>query len=77
MTSLCLTDEELQDLTDTPVRALQIKWLTANGWQFALSRLGKPKVARGYFERRMGVVDKPNDAGQTAPDWTSFEAKAA
>jgi hypothetical protein len=71
--SLCLSDEEVREITDTPIRALQILWLKDHGWPFELSRLGRPKVARAFFERRMGVQDGETSPS-TEPNWDAVEA---
>lgn len=69
---LCLTDEELRDLTDTAYATLQMEWLDANRWPYVMSRRGRPKVARALFEERMGIrVAAEGATGQTSPDWTA------
>lgn len=74
--SACLTDDDLEHLTDTPMPALQMKWLDANKWVYAVSRRGRPKVAVAYFEQRMGVQVAANDGGaQTAPNWSASASK--
>lgn len=71
---LCLTEDELRDLTDSPFASLQMEWLDANRWPYVLSRRGKPKVARAVFEERMGVrVATDGPQGQTTPDWAAYE----
>ena len=69
--SLCLLPDEVEELTGTPQLALQLQWLDAQRWPYVLNRLGKPKVARAYFEQRMGLRTAANDAGASEPDWTA------
>lgn len=66
-----LTPDDLRSLTDTPVKALQIHWLDRNGWEYAISRLGNPKVLRAYAEMRLGIrADKPSKHPE--PDFSSW-----
>lgn len=62
----------LAELTGTPVRDLQVKWLQENRWPFALDRFGKPKVAQAYFDRRLVGVEVATVIGETEPDWSSL-----
>lgn len=55
--SIVLSPEELKELTGYEVPACQIKWLMQRGWVYEVSRK-RPKVARSYFEQRMGVAAK-------------------
>ncbi len=50
-----LTPAELHAITDRTYAKHQIAWLTANGWQFEVSGLGRPKVLRSYRDQRMGM----------------------
>lgn len=68
---LCLTEAELEELTETPQPSLQMKWLDENRWPYVLGRRGRPKVARALAEQKLGVAVAANDAQvQTAPDWS-------
>lgn len=68
---ICLTEEELAELTDTPFASLQMQWLDEKRWTYEVSRRGKPKVARALFEERMGIrLADPETSAQTRPDWT-------
>jgi hypothetical protein len=69
---LFLTPEEIAGLTDTPLRSLQIEWLTSRGWTFEISRLGNPKVLRAYAEARMGLATAA-PAAQTEPDFSHWQ----
>lgn len=52
--SLCLTTDELLELTGRAQPKRQIAWLTDNGWKFTVGADGLPKVARSFFDERMG-----------------------
>ena len=45
-------------------RAQMVKWLDANHWRYALDSHGKPKVARAYHDRKMGIAE-----GGTQPSY--------
>lgn len=78
MSSLFLSAEDLRDLTDTPVKALQMRWLDDHGWTYTKSRMGNPKVLRAYMERRMGLTTStPASNTTTEPDWSSYEKRRA
>jgi len=49
-----LSKKELEELTGFVRSAKQIEWLKANGWRFAEDSQRRPKVARSYFEARIG-----------------------
>lgn len=51
-----LTAEELRELTGFVRSANQLQWLRENGWKFAEDAQRRPKVARTYFELRLGGV---------------------
>lgn len=61
-----LSREELEELTGFVRAAKQIEWLRANGWRFAEDSQRRPKVARSYFEARLGGVQREPEA--RAPD---------
>lgn len=68
-----LTPDDLRELTDTPLKALQIQWLDRNGWEYAISRLGNPKVLRAYAEIRLGIVGS-QPGKQVEPDFSHWGA---
>lgn len=76
MSGLFLTAADLRDLTDTPVKSLQMKWLDDHGWTYTKSRMGNPKVLHAYMEQRMGLGAKPADE-VTEPDWSSYGKRKA
>jgi hypothetical protein len=54
---LQLTADELDRLTGSPMTALQIEWLRANGWAYTLTRAGKPVVGRLYANLKLSGVE--------------------
>lgn len=63
-----LTSTELLDLTGYRRPSLQIAWLRAHRWRFAVNAAGHPRVARGYFEARMvGTAEHAAVPLPTAP----------
>lgn len=74
--STFLAAEELHELTGYLMPSAQIRWLKKEKWVYSVSALGRPKVARGYFEKRMGVADDAS-AGQTdEPDFSHWKTAA-
>lgn len=69
-TSTFLSPDELADLTDTPVKALQCSWLDQKGWIYTLSRMGNPKVLRSYAEQKLGMASA--HPGDSEPDFTAW-----
>ena len=49
-----LTIEELSELTGYVYCSRQIEWLRRNKWKFEITAQKRPKVARSYFELRLG-----------------------
>lgn len=45
-------------------RAQMVKWLDARHWRYVLDSHGKPKVARAYHDRKMGIAE-----GGTQPSY--------
>lgn len=71
-TSSVLTKEEMIDLTDRQLPSKQIDWLKQNGWKYAVSASGRPKVSREYFSFKMGAtVAEPSDIDQE-PDFSHW-----
>lgn len=48
---------ELRELTGTPIRARQIRWLAQQGWPHVVDVHGRVLVARAYHDKQMGIVD--------------------
>lgn len=49
-----LSEDELRELTGYALRSKQIDWLRKNNWKFEVTGQLKPRVARSYFEVRLG-----------------------
>lgn len=73
--SLCLTRDEIGELTSREQPAAQRRWLDANGWCYAVAANGHPKVLRAYAEQRLGL-DRPAAPRADEPDFSVF-VKAA
>ena len=67
-----LTAEELADLTGYVVPAYQVKWLDRAGYPFETAATGRPKVLRGYVERKLGLVGA-TVASETEPDFSRWK----
>jgi hypothetical protein len=50
-----LTADELKELTGYTYHCRQIEWLRRHNWRFEVTAQQRPKVARSYFESRLGV----------------------
>jgi hypothetical protein len=50
-----LTADELKELTGYTYNCRQIEWLRSRNWKFEVTAQKRPKVARSYFESRLGV----------------------
>ncbi|MDH3671769.1 MAG: DUF4224 domain-containing protein [Gammaproteobacteria bacterium] len=48
-----LSQDEVADLTGYRRRKCQARWLSANGYRFALNAIGRPKVLRQEAERHL------------------------
>jgi hypothetical protein len=66
-----LRKDELVELTDRQLPGKQIEWLRSNGWKFAVSASGHPKVAREYHDYRLGTVEIEPDESQE-PDFSHW-----
>ena len=58
MSALFLTTDELIELTGFKSRKGQTRWLEQHRWRFALARNRLPRVARDYFNERVGAGPK-------------------
>ena len=66
-----LTENELSELTGRRQPKRQAVWLARNGWRFAVTDLGKPRVARAYWTRRL--ADDTNAVPMCAePDFAAL-----
>ncbi|WP_348094972.1 DUF4224 domain-containing protein [Collimonas sp.] len=50
-----LTVDELRELTGYVYNSRQIDWLRRNNWKFEVTAQMRPKVARSFFESRLGA----------------------
>jgi hypothetical protein len=50
-----LTAEELRELTGYTYNSRQIHWLRSHNWKFEVTAQQRPKVARSYFDSRLGA----------------------
>jgi hypothetical protein len=73
--NLCLTLDELEELTSRTQPAAQRRWLDLYTWRYAVDSDGRAKVLRAYAEERLGLKE-PAASGEDEPDFTVF-AKAA
>ena len=67
MGDLVLSRDEVRDLTGTPIKARQVKFLRANGIRHYMDGYGRPKVLRSAVEGTGTPADlpewKPRKAG--------------
>ncbi len=52
-----LSANELQELTGYIRQSAQIRWLTHNGWHYAVDASGRPRVALAEFNRQLVGTD--------------------
>lgn len=71
---LQLTEAELAGITGTPQHKLQIDWLSANAWSFALTRAGRPVVGRLYANLKLSGIEVSSmtTAQEWAPDMAAL-----
>ena len=63
-----LTETELSELTGYVYRSRQIDWLRRHNWKFEVNAQQKPKVARSYFDARLGVATGRQEIEHTSSD---------
>ncbi len=66
MSALFLTPDELYELTGFKAAHCQARWLDQNRWRYAPDRHNRPKVARDYFNARIGAT-AANQVNQVNP----------
>lgn len=70
-----LTVEELRELTGYTYNCRQIDWLRLHNWKFEVTAQHRPKVARSYFESRLGGAStKQKEELATLPVRPNFQA---
>lgn len=55
MSTLFLSAGELEELTGFKSARGQLGWLERNRWVHATNRSGQPRVARDYFQAKVGA----------------------
>lgn len=70
MNGILITGDELIELTGYKSAKGQCEWLRMRGWIFELNRIGRPKVDREYYRRKMGNQDAAPAAAQ--PNWAAI-----
>lgn len=79
--TLCLTRQELEQLTGCVRPGAMCRWLESKKYIFepGLRPGDFPRVARAYFERRMvaGGLARVDDAPPVLPDFNAFMRRAA
>jgi hypothetical protein len=66
-----LTAGELFELPGRRQPKRQAVWLARNGWRFAVTDLGKPRVARAYWAKRL-ADDTSTAPVRVEPDFTAL-----
>ncbi len=66
-----LTDVELFELTGRRQAKRQAEWLARNGWRFAITDFGKPRVVRAYWAKRL-ADDTSTDPVRAEPDFAAL-----
>lgn len=61
-----LTAEELRELTGYAYHSRQIEWLRSHNWKFEVTAQQRPKVARSYFDSRLGASSGKQAVDQAA-----------
>lgn len=70
-----LTADELRELTGYTFHCRQIAWLRSHSWKFEVTAQQRPKVARSYFENRLGAPAlAPAELPATALARPNFQA---
>jgi len=67
-----LTLDELRDLTGYALPAYQCRWLDRRGYPFETTGNGRPKVLRGYVEKRLGLLTAVT-LDETEPDFSRWK----
>ncbi len=72
MINLCLTKEELQEVTGLKRFAAQFRYLSQQGFIVRRRGDGMPLVSRQHFEQMMGGLISPSKSKQQSPDFSSL-----
>ena len=71
--SICLTSEELREITGKVKPSAQIRYLRKLGITFIIRADGKPVVSRNRFEAVMGGLGSTTKAPDPQPDFSMFQ----
>lgn len=78
--NMFLTADELRELTGYTFHCRQIDWLRSHNWKFEVTAQRRPKVARSYFENRLGAPrrsqDEPQLQASARPDFNALRQRA-
>lgn len=73
MNNLCLTVEELQEITGRVKYSAQARRLRQHGFTFKLRADGMPLVSRNHFEAVMCGEGRPTKYPDVQPDFSIFQ----
>jgi len=69
---ICLSREELEQVTGRQKFSAQFRWLRMQGFNVLRRADGMPLVARSHFEQMMGCVMPGKKNATQEPDFTSL-----
>jgi hypothetical protein len=70
--TICLSREELEQVTGLRKFSAQISWLRRNGFNVLRRADGMPLVARSHFEQMMGCTIPSKKNSTQEPDFRSM-----
>jgi len=70
--TLCLTTDELRELTGYQKPSAQIRWLRQQGFIVLKRADGMPIISRAHFEKMTGGTHSPAKPTTTEPDFNAF-----
>lgn len=77
MTDLCLTKEELIEVTGRQNNSAQIKWFLENEFTLKVKADGQPLVSRDHFLQKMGYspdYQSDNESSNFQPSEPNWDA---
>lgn len=71
---LHLSADELADLVQCRPnqRSIMARWLDKHGWRWVPGRGGLPRVAREFYNKKMGITDVKAPKLEQGPDLSAF-----
>ena len=69
---LCLTSDELREITGFKKYSAQLRWLRQQGFKVLPRRDGMPLISRAHFECVMGGI-LPSSTSDFEPDFSSLK----